>query len=98
MGDDLDLAARLGRDGDHVGEVAGVAVDLDALMEVLLEVGDVDDLLLDRLGSVENELYYNKGIKKGSSCGADGASLDPCPDIQGMGGVSWCRVLSHPAC
>ena len=43
---------------DHVrlGEVAGLALDLDPLVEVLLEGGDVEDLVVDGGRAVDDEL------------------------------------------
>ena len=57
MGDNLDLAiAGLG-DLDGLAEVAGAAVDLDALVEELLEGRDVEDLVARGLRSVDDELF-----------------------------------------
>lgn len=56
MSDDLDLAlAGLG-DDDLVAEVADAALNLDAVVEELLEGGDVEDLVAHGLGSVDDEL------------------------------------------
>ena len=54
---DLDfVAAHLG-DGNVVAEVAGAAVDLDAVVQELLEGGDVEDLVGDGLGAVDGVLF-----------------------------------------
>jgi hypothetical protein len=56
VSNDLDLAlTRLG-DHDVVTEVADTALDLDAVVEELLEGGDIENLVGGRLGSVDNEL------------------------------------------
>ena len=56
MGNDLDLAiANLG-DDDVVAEVADTALDLDAVVEELLEGGDIEDLVAGGLRSVDDEL------------------------------------------
>lgn len=56
MSDDLDLAlAGLG-DDDLVAEVADAALNLDAVVEELLEGGDVEDLVAHGLRSVDDEL------------------------------------------
>jgi hypothetical protein len=53
---DLDLAiARLG-DDDVVAEVADAALDLDAVVQELLEGGDVEDLVARGLRGVDDEL------------------------------------------
>lgn len=56
VSNDLDLAiAGLG-DDDLVTEVADAALDLDAVVQELLESGDVEDLVAGRLGGVDGEL------------------------------------------
>lgn len=56
MSDDLDLAiARLG-DLDVLAEVADTALNLDAVVEELLEGGDVEDLVARGLRSVDDVL------------------------------------------
>jgi hypothetical protein len=56
VSNDLDLAlAGLGNH-DVVTEVADTALDLDAVVEELLEGGDIENLVGGRLGSVDNEL------------------------------------------
>jgi hypothetical protein len=55
LGGDGDLGL-LARDGDGVAEVAGLSAgDLDALLQELLERGDVHDLVLHGLGAVDHE-------------------------------------------
>lgn len=56
MGNNLDLAVTLLGDLDGVAEVAGAAINLDAVVEELLEGGDVEDLVADGLRSVDDEL------------------------------------------
>ena len=56
VGNDLNLAiARLG-DNNVVTEVADTALDLDAVVQELLEGGDVEDLVARWLRSVDGEL------------------------------------------
>lgn len=54
--DNLDLALANLLDGDVVTEVVGAALDLDAVLEELLEGGDVEDLVASGLLSVDDEL------------------------------------------
>lgn len=56
VGDDLDLALTLLGDLDAVAEVAGAALNLDAVVEELLEGLDVEDLVVDGLRAVDDEL------------------------------------------
>jgi hypothetical protein len=56
VGHDLDAAVAEVGDGDGVAEVAGAAVDLDALLEEGREGGGVEDAVLGRLGRVDDEL------------------------------------------
>lgn len=56
MGNDLDLAVALLGDLDGVTEVAGAAIDLDAVVKELLEGGDVEDLVAHGLRGVDDEL------------------------------------------
>lgn len=56
VGNDLDLAVARLLDDDVVAQVVGAAVDLDAVLEELLEGGDVEDLVASRLRSVDDEL------------------------------------------
>ena len=59
MGNNLDLAiAGLG-DHDVLTEVTDTALDLDAVVEELLEGGDIEDLVASGLRSVDNELLGN---------------------------------------
>jgi hypothetical protein len=53
---DLDPAIAKVGDGDVVAEVAGTAVDFDALLEEGGECGRVEDAVGGRLGSVDGEL------------------------------------------
>lgn len=59
MGGDLDLALTSLLDDDVVAQVVGAALDLDAVLEELLEGGDVEDLVASRLLSVDDELEAN---------------------------------------
>jgi len=54
---DLDLAVALLRDLDRVAEVAGAALDFDAVVQELLEGLDVEDLVVDGLRAVDDELF-----------------------------------------
>ena len=56
MRNDLDLAVALLGDGDRVAEVAGAAIDLDAVVQELLKRLDVEDLVVDWLRAVDDEL------------------------------------------
>lgn len=56
VGNDLDLAITLLLDDDVVAQVVGAALDLDAVLEELLEGGDVEDLVVGGLRSVDDEL------------------------------------------
>lgn len=51
-----DLGAVTGDDDIALSEVAGLALNLDALVEILLEGGNVKDLIVDRGGTVNDEL------------------------------------------
>lgn len=53
---DGDLGAVAGDDDVGLGEVAGLALDLDALVEVLLEGSNVKDLIVDGGRTVNDEL------------------------------------------
>ena len=55
VGGDRDLGLLAG-DGDGVAEAPGLAAgDLDALLQELLERGDLHDLVLHGLGAVDRE-------------------------------------------
>lgn len=54
--DDLDLSLTDLGDGDIVAEVVGTALDLDAVVQELLERREVEDLITDRLASVDHVL------------------------------------------
>jgi hypothetical protein len=56
VGNDLDLAVTLLGDNDGLAEVVGAALDLDALLEELLEGGDIEDLVVGGLRSVDDVL------------------------------------------
>ena len=57
MGDDLDLAIADLLDLDVVAEVTGAALDLDAVVQELLEGGDVEDLVGHGLRAVDGVLW-----------------------------------------
>lgn len=52
----LNLAIALLADLDDVSQVTGAAFNLDAVVEELLEGGNVKDLVVGRLGAVDDEL------------------------------------------
>lgn len=56
VGDDLNLAVTLLGDLDGVAEVAGAAINLDAVVKELLEGGDIEDLVAHGLRGVDDEL------------------------------------------
>jgi hypothetical protein len=56
VGNDLDLAISLLRDLDDLAEVAGAALNLDAVVEEFLEGLDVEDLVVHGLRAVDDEL------------------------------------------
>lgn len=58
---DLDLAVALLGDLDDIAEVAGAALNLDAVVEELLESLDVEDLVVDGLRAVDDELLGDLG-------------------------------------
>ena len=60
MGNDLDLAVALLGDDNVVAEVVGAALDLDAVLEELLESGDVEDLVVGGLRSVDDVLQEGR--------------------------------------
>ena len=53
VGDDFDLAISGLGDADAVAEIASPAVDFDAVVEELLECGQVEDLVAHGLGAVD---------------------------------------------
>jgi len=62
VGDDLDLAVLLVGDGDGVAEVAGQALDLDALLEESRERAWVEDLIVGWLCGVDGVLWTEISI------------------------------------
>ena len=52
----LDLAVRLLRDDNRLAEVAGPAVDFDAVVQELFEGGDVEDFVGRGLRGIDREL------------------------------------------
>jgi hypothetical protein len=55
----LDLSIANLRDRDGIAEVAGAAFDLYAVVEELLEGGNVEDLVVGWLGGVDDELLQH---------------------------------------
>jgi hypothetical protein len=62
VSNDLDLALASLGDDDVVTEVADTALDLDAVVEELLEGGDVEDLVARGLRSVDDELRSSVSV------------------------------------
>lgn len=60
MGDDFDLSLSGLGDGDVVAEVVGAALDLDAVVQELLESGQVEDLVADGLAGVDHVLRVSR--------------------------------------
>jgi len=56
VADDFDLTGVLLADLDVVAEVANAALDLDTVMQELLECGNIEDLVVDRLTAIDNVL------------------------------------------
>lgn len=56
MSNDLDLALTSLGDDDVVTQVADTALDLDAVVEELLEGGDIEDLVRGGLRSIDDVL------------------------------------------
>ena len=57
----FDLAISSLGDVDAVAEIAGAALDFDAVVEEFLECGEIEDLVADGLGAVY-------GVLSGASC------------------------------
>lgn len=57
MSNDLDLALTSLGDDDVVTQVADATLDLDAVVEELLEGGDIEDLVRGGLRSIDDVLY-----------------------------------------
>lgn len=72
MRNDLDLAIGSLRDNDLIAEVTNTALDLDAVMQELLEGGDVEDLIARGLRSVDDELAQ---VSLRDSVNSSGAGL-----------------------
>ena len=60
MGNDLDATIAEVGDVDLLAEVAGEAVDLDARLEEGGEGRRVEDLVVGGLGSVDDELFWER--------------------------------------
>ena len=70
MRNNLDPAIAKVRDVDVVAEIAGAAVDFDALLEECRECGWVEDAVLRWLGRVDDEL--DRIVSNVSRCEANG--------------------------
>lgn len=57
VGNDLNLALTLLLNNNVVAKVVGSALNLDAVLEELLEGGDVEDLVAGRLRSINDVLW-----------------------------------------
>lgn len=70
--DDLDLSTTALRDGDVIAQVAGAALDLDAVVQELLKGGQIEDLVADRLAGVDGVLNGRKNeisiVKETGEC------------------------------
>jgi len=60
VGHDLDFAVAEVGDGDVLAEVAGAAVDFDALLQESCEGGGVEDAVLGGLLGVDDELLRGR--------------------------------------
>lgn len=63
VSNDLDLALALLGDGNGVAEVTGAALNLDAVVKELLESLDVEDLVVDGLGAVDDVLLHPVSLR-----------------------------------
>lgn len=89
VGNDLDLALALLLDHDIVAQVVGAALDLDAVLEELLEGGDIEDLVAGGLRSVDDELQETISTRPlillfvnpllGILCVPSWSASGPCP-------------------
>jgi hypothetical protein len=62
VGNDLDLALTSLGDDNVITEVADTALDLDAVVEELLEGGDIEDLVRGGLRSIDDVLYRQQSL------------------------------------
>ena len=62
MRNNLDLAITLLRDLDGVAEVTGTAVNLYAVVKELFKGSDIEDLVIRRLGGVDDKLLDTRYI------------------------------------
>lgn len=84
MSNDLDLPiAGLG-DLYGIAQVSDTALDLDAVVEELLEGGEVEDLIGDRLGGVDHELLSGVSLVYGGGLLLGCAFMSQWP--MGLGG------------
>jgi hypothetical protein len=77
---DLDLAVASLLDDNVVAEVVGAALNLDALLEELFEGGDVEDLVVGGLRSVDDVLF------SACQCRRPPTNVSTCPLRMGVGG------------
>jgi len=61
VGNDLDLSIALLADGDSIAQVSGAAINLDAIVEEFLKGREIEDLVVHRLGRVDDELLGDLG-------------------------------------
>jgi hypothetical protein len=59
MSHNLNLSITLLANHNSIAEVTSATINLDAVMQELLEGGDVEDLVVDGLRSVDDELLRN---------------------------------------
>lgn len=61
VSNNLDLAVTLAGDDNIVTKVVGAAINLDAVLKELFEGGDVEDLVVGGLRSIDDELLGDLG-------------------------------------
>jgi hypothetical protein len=76
--DDFDLAIADLLDLDIIAEVAGTALDLDAVVQELFERGDVEDLVGDGLGAVDGVLLAHLLVPVLTDTAREGINNVPC--------------------
>ena len=96
MSDDLNLAiANLG-DDDLVAEVTNAALNLDAVVEELLEGGDIEDLVVGGLRSVDDvlQITINLRLRENSGGGDIGKVTNLLGDLLGLATTGLLRKLN----
>jgi hypothetical protein len=71
VSNDLDLALTNGGDDNIVTQVADAALDLDAVVEELLEGGDIEDLVGGGLRSIDDVLYRKQSLATWTKLGIE---------------------------